>query len=71
MKMDRIDVTNEVMNLIWQGLYDCQDEDSIRRGAKSTDSFVVWRDGLAYRVTIALDPAENMTVPEIMESEEE
>ena len=32
-----------VLGLVWQGLYDCQDDDNIQRGLKHGDYFVVWQ----------------------------
>ena len=42
-----------VLGLVWQGLYDCQDDDNIQRGLKHCDFFVVWRIGIAYKVTVS------------------
>ena len=47
-----------VLNLIWQGLYDCQDEDSVKRGTRYRDFFVVWRAGKAYQVRVTEDEYE-------------
>ena len=42
-----------VLGLVWQGLYDCQDDDNIQRGLKHGDYFVVWRKGIPYKVTVS------------------
>ncbi len=41
-----------VLGLVWQGLYDCQDDDNIQRGLKHGDYFVVWRKGIPYKVSV-------------------
>lgn len=56
--MDKIE--NKIMSLVWQGLYDCQDESSIQRGQKYQDYFLVWREGKAYRVSVAYDKLQEL-----------
>lgn len=51
----RMNDEQEVMNLIWQGLYHCQDTEFIQRGPKYANCFIVWRGGTAYRVSVASD----------------
>lgn len=41
------------LGLVWQGLYDCQDDDNIQRGLIHDDYFVVWRKGIPYKVTVS------------------
>tara|TARA_R100000008_G_scaffold86389_1_gene79283 strand:+ start:3082 stop:3306 length:225 start_codon:yes stop_codon:yes gene_type:complete len=58
------------LGLVWQGLYDCQDEDSIMRGDRYEDYFMVWRKGTAYRVKLEWDFNMNAEPEEILEEEE-
>ena len=61
----------EVMNLIWQGLYHCQDNESIQRGPKYANCFMVWRGGTAYRVSVELDKDFTRMRAELNKAEEE
>lgn len=45
----------ETLNRVWQGLYDCQDDDSLKRGMKYYDFFLVHRNGISYKVSVELD----------------
>ena len=53
-------IEKEIMSLVWQGLYDCQDESSIQRGLKYEGYFLVWKEGKAYRVSVALDELQEL-----------
>ena len=55
------------LGLVWQGLYDCQDDNDIQRGLKHDDYFVVWRKGIPYKVTVR----EHEMAKQMEEDEEE
>ena len=57
------------LGLVWQGLYDCQDEDSVKVVAMYDDYFMVWRKGTAYKVKLEWDINMNAEPEEILEEE--
>ena len=57
------------MKLIWEALFQCQDEDSIRLGGKYKDHFVVWRHGQPYKVTVEHAPMKRNRLESVLSGE--
>ena len=54
----------QVLNLIWQGLYDCQDDASLKRGRKFDDHFIVQCMGKTFRVSIEHEALDSVRTEE-------